>query len=112
MTDFAPNRIARQSRRATVSITNSASTTGEIDFSGAAGGIVFVPSGSELTSLTYHAAPALGGTYLPLSDAAGEAVTQTVEAGKAYDLPAACYGAAALKIVGNTAGNVDVSLKG
>jgi len=107
-----PARIARETAVASLSLTTVLGTTPELAFQHAAGGTVFVPSGSSITSLTYYAATAIGGTYLPLNDASGSAVTQTVAAGKAYDLPAACFGCCALKIVANAAGSVDVSLKG
>lgn len=117
----ARNAIYRDNvAKQTVAVTNDAATTGEINFLGMAGGEIFVPSGSSLTSLTFHGAPELGGTFLPLqnspdlaaSPAAAIAVALAVGAGKAYPIPAECFGCAALKMVGNTSGNVDVFLKG
>lgn len=95
-----------------VSLTTSATTTPEIPFEDCAGGAVFVPTGSTITLLTYHAAPKTGGTYLPLYDKDGNAVTQTVAAARAYPLPVACYGAGALRIVANNAGAVTLNKKG
>jgi hypothetical protein len=106
------DRIGRQTEQLSLALTASLNTTPLVDFSAAAGGTIFVPAASPITTLTYYAAPDNGGTFLPLNDAAGVAVTQTVAAGKAYDMPAACFGAAALKIVVNSAGAVLVSLKG
>ena len=87
-------------------------TTPELDWSGVTQATVFIPTGSTITSLTYHAAPKPGGTYLPLQTDAGVAVVQTVAATKAYDTPAALKGCGAVKIVANAAGAVEISLKG
>jgi hypothetical protein len=73
-------------------------------------GMVHVPAGSSLTTLTWHASNYINGTYLPVNNASG-AVTQTVSAGKAYPIPSDVIGAQFLKITGNAAGVVGVSLK-
>jgi hypothetical protein len=106
------SKIARQSRHEEKALTTSAATTPETDFLGVAGGTVYIPTGSTITTLTYHAAPQPGGTFLALQDSSGAAVTQTVAAEKAYDMPAAVFGVGALKIVANAAGSVFLSLKG
>ena len=98
-----------------VSLNTAEGTTPEIDFRGFAGGMIYIPGGSSITLLTYwtSASPADGtGTYIPLQDIGGVAVTQIVAATKAYPLPEALFGAGSLKIVVNTAGDVDLSLKG
>lgn len=105
------NEIGRQSAWGTYALTTDVATNPVIDFRGAAGGTVFVPAGSSITSLTWYAAPDPEGDFLPLNDADG-AIVQTVEAGKAYDLPAACFGARALKVDPDAAGSIHVSLKG
>ena len=105
-------RIGRAADSASISLTTSEATTPEIVFANAAGAAVFIPTGSSITTLTYYAAPAYGGTYLPLHDSTGAAVTQTVAAAKAYDVPAACFGCGALRIKANAAGSVELSLKG
>ena len=84
----------------------------EIGMASYAGGMVFVPSGSGLTTLTYYAAEKPGGTYLAAYDAEGTAITQTVQAERCYPIPTDLYGARAIKITGNTDGTVLVSLKG
>lgn len=107
--------IQRQTRRqADAAITASASTTAEVDITDATSGTVFVPSGSSLTTLTFHVAPVLGGTYLAAyDDAATPAALALTNLGasKAYAIPAKVFGAAAFKMVGNTTGTVDISLK-
>ncbi len=101
----------RSTLEATYALTASAGTTPEIDISHHAWGCIFIPTGSGITSLTYHSAPRYGGTYLAAYDAALAAITQTVSAAKAYPVPAALFGAGAIRIVANTTGNVIVSLK-
>ena len=87
-------------------------TTPAIPFP-ARGGTIFIPSGSSITTLTYYAAEKLGGTFLPLYESDGStAVTQTVEAGKAYDMPAAIFGCLVIKIRVNSNGSAFVTMKG
>lgn len=76
-------------------------------------GMVSVPTGSSLTTLTWHASGSEGGTYLPAfsSAAVPVAVTQTVSGGKVYPIPVDLQGARFLKITGNAAGVVGVTLK-
>ncbi len=105
-------RIGRESVSATLALTTSDTTTPELLYGHAAGGTIFIPAASSITTLTYYAAKDPGGTYLPLQTSAGVAVTQTVAAGRAYDMPAACYGCRGLKIKANAAGTVQISLKG
>lgn len=73
-------------------------------------GMVSVPTGSSLTTLTWHVCGTEAGTYLPASNASG-AITQTVSGGKAYPVPSDLQGARFLKITGNAAGVVGVTLK-
>lgn len=86
--------------------------TPEIDWQGVKSATIYIPTGSTITTLTYHAAPKKGGTYLPLQTSAGVAVTQTVAADKAYDMPASLAGCGAIKIVSNANGAVSISMKG
>lgn len=96
----------------TVGLDTTVNASAEIKFQ-ARGATVLIPTGSGITSLTYYAAEKPGGTYLPLyaSDASTE-VTQTVQGGRAYDMPAAVFGAYPIKIVANAAGNVYLTMKG
>lgn len=73
-------------------------------------GMVLVPSGSSLTTLTWHASDVEGGAYLPAYNAAG-AITQTVAAGRSYPIPSDLNGARFLRITGDVAGVVGVTLK-
>ena len=82
-----------------------------IDVRNVAGGMVYVQSGAGLTTLTWYACDTTDGTYLPARDGAGGAVTATIAAGQACPIPAALFGAAFLKAVGNAAAVLSVSLK-
>lgn len=73
-------------------------------------GMVSVPTGSSLTTLTWHASGSEGGTYLPAYNAAG-AITQTVQGGRVYPIPSDLNGSRFLKITGDAAGVVGVTLK-
>lgn len=103
--------MKKMTKRSTVALTNDAGTTGTLDIGDFTSGEVFVPTGSTITSLTWHVAPNHGGTYLAAQDASGAVVT-TVAAAKAYAIPASVMGAMSVKIVANASGNVDISLKG
>ena len=95
-----------------VALTDAIETTAVVDFREAAGGLIATPVGSSITELTYYAAVSPGVTPLPLYDAGGSAVTQSVAAGGTYVLPEACFGAGVLAIVADAAGSVALSLKG
>ena len=95
-----------------VSVDTTVAACEEILFGPYAGAIVFVPTGSSITTLTWYVAEKAGGTYLAAYDEDGVAVTQTVAAAKAYALPAALYAARALKAVGDAAGTIAISVKG
>lgn len=84
---------------------STAISTGDFEF-----GMVFIPTGSSITTLTWHTSTTLSGTYLAANNASG-AITQTVSDGKAYPIPADLAGARFLKITGNAAGIVGVTLK-
>ena len=75
-------------------------------------GSVYVPAGSSLTTLTWHACETKDGTYLAAEDAASTAVTQTVAASQTHPIPVALLGARFIKATGNAAGTIGVTLKG
>lgn len=99
-----------------VAVTASSTTTGEVDFSEFAGGTVYVPSGSSITTLTFYVAPKIGGTYLAAYDdssmSSPAAVSLTVSAGNAYPIPSSIFGCGAMRMVGNTTGTVYLTFKG
>lgn len=97
-------------RHIAVAVANAAANSTEIPLTDFVGGTIFVPAGSALTAIALHVSDAKGGTFLPLYDDNGVAATLTVAAGRAYPLPRAAAGAAALKLVGNQAQAQIVSL--
>ena len=85
-------------------------TTPEIDFRGFSKAVVYIPSGSSITSLAYHAAPVLGGDYEPLYDGDNAVAANTVAADRAVVLPAAIAPVAFLKIVVDNKETLSISL--
>ena len=98
-------------RIASVTVGTTAAASKEISLEQFAGGIVYIPTGETVVTLTYHTAPVACGTYLALYDEDGVAVTQTVSAAKAYAIPAAVWGCGFIKISGDAAATVDLYLK-
>jgi len=96
----------RYSKAIAASLTTSAATTPEINKSLFGAGLVHVPTGSSITTLTFHAASAENGTYRALYTAAGAAVTLTVAAARAYVLPASVDVAPWIRVVADAAGDV------
>src|SRR5688500_16800659 len=76
-----------------------------------AGGLVSIPTGSSITSLTFYASDSKAGTYRQIFDAANAAVSRTVAAARAYALPDECFAVRWLKMVPNADGTVVVTLK-
>lgn len=94
-----------------VAVGTTVAASDAIVFGDFANGMVYIPAGSSLTTLTWHASTELSGTYLAAEDAASAAVTQTVAASQSHPIPVALSGARFLKITGNAAGVVGVTLK-
>lgn len=96
-------------------------TTPELRMENMAGGIINIPTGSSITSLTWYAAVIQSDTpgspnsaaqvFLPAHNSAGTATTQTVAGGNSYQIPVELFGAASLKCVVNVAGVVEICLK-
>jgi len=103
--------MQRIKRKLTAALTAVLATTEAINNSENAGGVVFIPGDSSITSLAFYAAPTRTGTFLPLQEEVGDGTTwpcsRTVEAGKCYELPAAIYPAQFLKVVTNASDDVD-----
>jgi hypothetical protein len=74
-------------------------------------GMVHIPSGSSLTTLTWYSSISEAGVYLAAYTESNSAITTTVAAGRSYPIPEALAGARFLKITGNAAGVVGVTLK-
>ena len=67
------------------------------------GGRIIVPSGSSLTTLTFHESHD-GTTYVAAYDENNVAVTETVAAARSYPLPYGLNASRWVKIVGNADG--------
>jgi hypothetical protein len=76
------------------------------------GVILFVPEGETVVTISLYVSPTSGGTYLPLYDSVSSVVSMTVSAGRAYQIPFAMFPARFMKIVGDKAAVVHLTLKG
>ena len=101
----------RHTGELSVDITASAGTSATIAFRSFAGGMIYVPNGSSITTLTAHAAPNPDGTFEPAYDESGTAIAITVAADQAHPIPTALFAAGSIRLVGNTTGTVIVGLK-
>ena len=110
-------KLNRANSTGSVTIAVGATTSNEIVLDGYAMGMVHLPAEWEGTTLTFMVSPTKSGTYVALEDSAGNAVSLTVEASKAYALPEALFGAPYAKLVaGSTQTTTDtvipVTLRG
>ena len=104
----------------TVGTDADGSGSDEILYGEFAGGQVHIPGGSTITSLTWLSTHKEGGDYEAAQHSVDDGVTpltyvatvQTVAANKSYPIPPELFGAYGLKVVGDNAGTVHVSLKG
>lgn len=94
--------IARQHDRTTVVVGATAGAAGAIDVRSAAGLQMLVPAGTTGQAVAVYSCDTIDGTYLPLKDAAGDAVSITVAASEAYDLPEAIFSCHFVKFVSAT----------
>lgn len=94
-----------------VAVGTSAANSAVIDFEAFETGRVHIPTGSALTTLTWYASLTEDGAYTIVRDGSNNNVTSTVAADYNYQFPAALTGARFVKIVGNAAGVVGVTLK-
>jgi len=97
--------------REDVALTDTLSTTAEITYSDKAGGMIFIPAASPITAITWYAAVKRGATFFAAYTESGVAITQTVSAEQAVEIPKALAGAAAIKAVVNADGEVDLNTK-
>lgn len=95
-----------------VNVATSLDQTKKFRITGAERGVVFVPSGSAITSLNIYCGWGEdAASMLPLYSGASQ-VSLTVAAGRAYALPSDIFGAISLALVGNAAGTVRVTMVG
>jgi hypothetical protein len=87
------------------------STSPAIEYANVAGGEIYIPSGSSITSLTWYASPDRGTTWYAAEDSSSAAVTQTVAAGQCHPIPDALYGCELIQARVNAAGAVSITRK-
>lgn len=92
-----------------LTVATSEANSKSVSMRGFTGGLISVPSGSSITSITYYISSTESGTYLPLYSG-GSQISTTVAAGRVYALDSAVKGAAFLKLKGDAAGSVDLHL--
>jgi|TARA_B100000700_G_C14879518_1_gene777386 hypothetical protein len=92
-----------------ITVSDDKDNSDAIVFSGFTKGVVLVPNGSSITSLTYWISSTEDGTYTQLYNA-GSAISTTVAANRVFALDSAIEGAAFLKLQGDAAGTVDLHL--
>lgn len=103
----------QKSKCSSISVVADAEDIGDataVDLRDYDGALIFIPSDSSITSLTWYASYD-GITYSPLKDSSDEAVTQTVTAGSAIHIHPSCNVAPLLKAVGDAADTINVCIK-
>lgn len=83
--------------RATVTV--GGTTTPAIDISGAAIGMVYVPSTFDGTVVSFTLCDTESGTFVALEDALSAAVTVSTAASQAFAIPESVFGARWMKLV-------------
>jgi hypothetical protein len=81
-----------------------------IQYQNYAGGQVFVPTGSSITSLTWYSSYD-GITYTAIYDGGGTSVTTTIVAAENCPIPDECFACPFLKAIDAAGGTIVVSLK-
>ena len=97
-----------------VTVATAVASSTAINYGDFEKGTVIVPSTATYTTLTWHVSGSNDGPYSPANNASGSAITQTVAAGtvgNTYPIPSDLNGARFLKITGNVAGVVGLTLK-
>ena len=94
-----------------VHITTSLSTTARIEFGSFSTGLILVPAGSGIGTLTFYACATVDGTYLPVYTYDGTAAVITVTAGRAYEFPPGVYATRYMKILADAADTVTITVK-
>ena len=95
-----------------ISLTDSASTSGKIPFGPAAGGVIVVEALSGAAQIVWHVALGPEDEPLPLYDG-DTPVTTDIEADRAYAIPDAAFAApAVVPVLDAGTATIRVSLKG
>lgn len=97
-----------------LTLATSGASPSRIGYQGLAGGLLFVDTltGGATYTITWYVAFTPGGTLIPAADTSGNALTTTVTAGKAYEIPGSLYGAIEIcPVLNNGSGTARASLK-
>ena len=94
-----------------VTVDTAVASSEAISYGAYTAGAVYIPAGSSITTLTWHACETIDGTYLAAEDSSSAAVTQTVAASQCHPIPEALLGCRFIKATGNAAGVMGVTLK-
>jgi len=87
-------------RNFTVVIANAATVSAAVELGSATVVGVYIPASFTGTAITFQSAPTLAGTYSPIKDGAGAAVSKTVAAGDyVYLDPTIFAGVGFIKVV-------------
>ena len=102
---------------APLTVTSDAATTGPVPLGPSAGGMLHCVSTSTAAAITvsWYAQYSATSAAFKLFDATNVVVTNVIAPGNCYELPAALFGAAQVRVVAETAGQSAVvffSLKG
>lgn len=112
-TNISPARISRNIAVPTAVVGTTLGASGALDMRGASGGQLIVPAGPASQVLTAYVSSEVAGTFVPLIDSTGAAVTITAVQSKAYDLPESLFATHFLKLVAaSTAFTGTFALKG
>ena len=97
----------------TVDTVGNIATCTALDMSQYSGGVVHVPSGSSVTTLTPYVndSGTSTGTYVPFYDVSGGSTAIAVAASKSYEMPIALFACKWVKFVANDSGTIKVDLK-
>lgn len=102
--------IQRHCVHQTLAIGTTAAASTAIDWSDSAGGTMEIPANETYVTLTFYSSYD-GVTYLPVYDSANAALTRTVAHTRAYAIPDELFGSKWIKIVGNAAGAMKLTVK-
>ena len=109
-------KLNRSAQTPTVSVAASGTTSGAFTVDGYSFGGVQCPASLTSTAMTFTVSDTLAGTYVTLTDSAGNSISQTVAASKAFALPPELFAFKYAKLVcGSSEGaarDFTVTLKG
>ena len=92
-------KLNRSAQSFTVSVAASGTTSGAFTVNGYSFGGVQCPASLTSTTMTFTVCDTLAGTYVTLTDSAGNSISQTVAASKAFALPSALFSFKYAKLV-------------